>query len=180
MDAANVTMGVCQAAKAIKTSTRPSLENFSQKFELVLEVKGERQLACISVAAGSKGYTRPTWTSGVCFYQTSKVSRIMKISYPNGVALSLSLAHSRTGHLGSLVFACPTLSANRELHDVKDWINAIMLWTIPGVCPLVRPRLRPRSAPATLISDTVCNNCQVDTFFGFVSALVGIEIFEKW
>ena len=48
-------------------------ENFSQKFELVLEVKGERQLACISVAAGSKGYTRPTWTSGVCFYQTSKV-----------------------------------------------------------------------------------------------------------
>lgn len=24
------------------------------------------------------------------------------------------------------------LSANRELHDVKDWIDAIMLWTIPG------------------------------------------------
>jgi hypothetical protein len=44
-------------------------ENFSQKFELVLEVKGETQLACISVAARSKGYTRPTWTSGSLLYQ---------------------------------------------------------------------------------------------------------------
>ncbi|CRL29810.1 unnamed protein product [Penicillium camemberti] len=29
----------------------------------ILEVKEERQLACIAEAARSKGYTRPTWTS---------------------------------------------------------------------------------------------------------------------
>lgn len=45
-------------------------KKFAQNFKLVLEVKEERQLACIAEAARSKGYTRPTWTSESLLLQT--------------------------------------------------------------------------------------------------------------
>ena len=40
-----------------------STEKKLAEIQASLEVKEERQLACIAEAARSKGYTRPTWTS---------------------------------------------------------------------------------------------------------------------